>query len=68
MMEAENICEESVNFYRITRHYNPEDSHLHTSAMRISNITKSTRVTNEFRSSFLRGQVTRHEFTVRKIN
>jgi hypothetical protein len=30
MMEAASTSETSVNFYRTTRHYNPEDSHLHT--------------------------------------
>jgi hypothetical protein len=30
MMEAASTSETSVNFYQTTRHYNPEDSHLHT--------------------------------------
>jgi hypothetical protein len=30
MMEAASTSETSVNFYRTTRRYNPEDSHLHT--------------------------------------
>jgi hypothetical protein len=30
MMEAASTSEMSVNFYQITRHNNPEDSHLHT--------------------------------------
>jgi hypothetical protein len=30
MMEAASTSEMSVNFYQTTRHYNPEDSHLHT--------------------------------------
>jgi hypothetical protein len=30
MMEAAIASETSVNFYQTTRHYNPEDSHLHT--------------------------------------
>jgi hypothetical protein len=30
MMEAANTCEASVSFYRTTRCYNPEDSHVHT--------------------------------------
>jgi hypothetical protein len=30
MMEAASTSETSVNFYQITRHNNPEDSHLHT--------------------------------------
>jgi hypothetical protein len=29
MMEAASTSETSVNFYQITRRYNPEDSHLH---------------------------------------
>jgi hypothetical protein len=30
MMEAVSISETSVNFYEITRHNIPENSHLHT--------------------------------------
>jgi hypothetical protein len=30
MMEAASTSETSVNFYQTKRHYNPEDSHLHT--------------------------------------
>jgi hypothetical protein len=30
MMEAARTSETLVNFYQITRRYNPEDSHLHT--------------------------------------
>jgi hypothetical protein len=30
MMEAARTSKTLVNFYRITQHYNPEDSHLHT--------------------------------------
>jgi hypothetical protein len=30
MMEAARTSEMSVNIYQTTRHYNPEDSHLHT--------------------------------------
>jgi hypothetical protein len=30
MMEAASTSETSANFYQTTRHYNPEDSHLHT--------------------------------------
>jgi hypothetical protein len=30
MMEAARTSETLVNFYQTTRHYNPEDSHLHT--------------------------------------
>jgi hypothetical protein len=30
MIAAASTSETSVNFYRTTRHYNPEDSHLHT--------------------------------------
>jgi hypothetical protein len=30
MMEAASTSETSVNFYQTARHYNPEDSHLHT--------------------------------------
>jgi hypothetical protein len=30
MMEAARTCETLVNFYQITRGYNPEDSHLRT--------------------------------------
>jgi hypothetical protein len=30
MMDAASTSETSVNFYETTRHYNPEDSHLHT--------------------------------------
>jgi hypothetical protein len=30
MMEAASTSETLVNFYRTTRRYNPEDSHLHT--------------------------------------
>jgi hypothetical protein len=30
MMEAEITSETSVNFYQITQHNNPEDSHLHS--------------------------------------
>jgi hypothetical protein len=30
MMEAASTSETSVTFYPPTRHYNPEDSHLHT--------------------------------------
>jgi hypothetical protein len=29
MMEAASSSETSVNFYRTTRCYNPEDSHIH---------------------------------------
>jgi hypothetical protein len=29
MMEATSNSETSLNFYQTTRHYNPEDSHLH---------------------------------------
>jgi hypothetical protein len=29
MMEAASTSETSRNFYQITWHYNPEDSHLH---------------------------------------
>jgi hypothetical protein len=29
MMEAASTSETLVNFYQITRRYNPEDSHLH---------------------------------------
>jgi hypothetical protein len=32
MMEAASTSETSVNFYQTTRHNNPEDSHLDTSA------------------------------------
>jgi hypothetical protein len=30
MIEAARISETLVNFYQTARHYNPEDSHLHT--------------------------------------
>jgi hypothetical protein len=30
MMEATSTSETLVNFYQTTRHYNPEDSRLHT--------------------------------------
>jgi hypothetical protein len=30
MMEAARTSEKLVNFYKTTRRYNPEDSHLHT--------------------------------------
>jgi hypothetical protein len=30
MMEAARTSETLVNFYKTTRRYNPEDSHLHT--------------------------------------
>jgi hypothetical protein len=30
MMEAARTSETLVNFYQTTRHYNPEESHLHT--------------------------------------
>jgi hypothetical protein len=30
MIEATSTSETSINFYRTTRRYNPEDSHLHT--------------------------------------
>jgi aspartokinase len=29
-MEAASTSEKSVNFYYTTRHYNPQDSHLHS--------------------------------------
>jgi hypothetical protein len=32
-MEAENAPEASVNFYQTTRRNNPDDSHLHPSAL-----------------------------------
>jgi hypothetical protein len=30
MMETAGACKTLVNFYRITQHRNPEDSHFHT--------------------------------------
>jgi hypothetical protein len=30
MMEAARTSETLVNFYQITRRYNPEDNHIHT--------------------------------------
>jgi hypothetical protein len=41
MMEAVSSSETSVNIYHTTRCYIPEDSHLHTRRLRMSNLTET---------------------------
>jgi hypothetical protein len=54
MMEAAITSETSVNFYQTTRHDSPEDSHLHTPAMRILNPTYKTDVQLTLMKSIIR--------------